>query len=383
MGRGLIIIVFGTMVVFTIVNLNIINSINTATSRSSDFYADVQARNIGNSMVNMLISELSDSNTLRINYFKKKELFGGIAKYKMIDTTLGSENLVKISVVGEYFNREKNVSVYVEVPDSSESSNRLPPFLDYAILGGEKVTLNGKFISVRSSQIETYNTNVHSNKEVTLNGDFMNIEGFVTYTNSVDIDGSNIKIKPISNPDGDPVHHVAPEVDIPNFNPSDYKSIANLVYNGDKSINGNIYLGSKDKPVIIYVGGKLQITGKLYGYGAIIVEGDVEVKGDLIANSPDPNYSKVGIFTKKKFIMNEPKTTVHCTVFAQEEIVIDGEKSVVYGNLISKSKVTLNDSFEEIRYKPISIEVAERFFDMDEDTEEAENSRLAMKYYYE
>ncbi|MFC2084573.1 hypothetical protein ACFLS9_05905 [Bacteroidota bacterium] len=381
MGRGLIIIVFGTMVVFTIMNLNIINSINTATSRSSDFYADVQARDIGNSMVNMLISELSDSNTLRINYFKKKELFGGTAKYKIIDTTLGSENLVKISVVGEYFNSQKNVTAYVEVPDSN-SLKKLPPFLTYAILG-EEVKILGENISVRSSQIETYNTNIHSNKKVTLDGDFMIIEGFVTY-NSVDMNGNFMKIKPVFNPDGDPVHHVAPVVDIPNFNPSDYKAEANLVYIGDKIITGNIYLGSVENPVIIYVGGKLQIQGALYGYGAIIVENDVEVTGDLTANSPDPNYSKVGIFTKGKFIMNDPMLVVHSCVFAQDEIIINGEKSVVYGNLISKTSVTLNNSKIEVRYKPFSEDVADKFFDLlDSEAKIKLASRLEVLYYYE
>ncbi len=379
MGKSLIFWVLGTMTIVSIITLNLNNSLNDSLEMSIDHYSEIQARFITNSIVNMMLTELSDSTTLRYTSTQTKSLFNGSANYTVKDTILASDSLVQIKVTANYLDRTKTTLVYVEIPSGDVVS--LPPFLEYAILGGQEVKLNGDKIKVRHAQHPTFNTDVHSNDKVTLNGSNMTFEGFVTYTNSYTQNGSNFNINPIENPDSLPVHHQKNPITIPTFNASDYLAAADVVYNSDQTLSGNINLGTAANPKIIYVKGKLQISGKVYGYGVFIAEDDVEIKGDLTSNSPDPNYSKVGIFTEKKMILNDEKTTLHSTVYANEEIVINGKMADIWGGVISKSKVTLNNEKITLYYKPLSTDVAGGFWELE--TTGGFSGRLQALHYYE
>lgn len=382
MGKGLILFILGLLPVIGIITIGMNDNVNSAIEQSVEQYADVQARNIANSMINILISDLSDSLELRYTSSSSKSLFGGTATYTMKDTLLGTDSLVQIRAIGNYFDISREAIAYIEIPTEGGTAE-LPPFLNYAICGGDEVTLNGTQINVRHAQHPTYNTDVHSNNKVTLNGDFIGVEGFVTYKNSVDIGGKKIDIDPINNPDGDPVHSKAPAITIPIVKASDYKDIATKTYSGDKTFSGKVYLGTKESPEIIYVKGKIEFQEtKIYGYGVFVSTDEVLIKGDVTSNSPDPNYSKVGIFTEGKTILDDEKITLHSTVVANEEIVINGKWADIWGSLVSKSKVTLNNEKITLYYKPLSAEVADGFWDV-ETTGGKFTGRLSPTYYYQ
>lgn len=247
-------------------------------------------------------------------------------------------------------NSEVNINQSGETEKINHINQIIQPFNSgYAILGGDEVTLNGENISVR--HIDNLNANIHSNNKVILNGKNISVNGFITYNDIIKIDGDNIRIIPDSNPNNLPSHSKAPRVTIPNVNIRDFQSSADVVYNGDKDLRGTIELGTQQNPMIIYVKGKVFISGTINGYGLIVAEDDVEVRGNL-TNSSNSVLSETLIITNKKFIVNKESTVVHASVYSREEAVINDQNALFVGSITSLSKVTLNDNGIEFRYKP-------------------------------
>jgi len=70
---------------FVTMNLIINNRLTTSTETSVGYFSEIKARNIGNTMAEMLLAELADDNDLRVIEPITKELFGGTAKYTIIE----------------------------------------------------------------------------------------------------------------------------------------------------------------------------------------------------------------------------------------------------------------------------------------------------------
>jgi hypothetical protein len=239
----------------------------------------------------------------------------------------------------------------------------LHAFLTYAVIGGEEVTLNGEPIIVRENVNPQLNANVHSNNEVILNGEKIYIKGFVTYNDNIIIDGDDIRITPTINPKNLPQHYQVSSVNIPGIDIKDYKSIADIVYDSDKELSGNINLGSETDPVVIYVGENLYLDNITFnGYGIILVEDEVEVVSDTRTSSPHPDHSKVLIVSGGKFKLNNSSTTLHASVYAKNEININAEDAAIEGSLATLRKNTLNGNNIKLQYKPVHSALAELVF---------------------
>jgi len=239
----------------------------------------------------------------------------------------------------------------------------LPQFLTYSVIGGEEVTLNGSPIWLKESFDPELNSDVHSNENVILNGHQITVEGFVTYVNNIIIDGDNISIAPNFNPNSIPHHYQVPSVEIPHINVEDYKSMADIVYDGDKQLSGNLDLGTQSDPLIIYVSGNLYLDNVVFnGYGIILAEKEVDVVSDVIDSSPDPDHSKLFIITGNKFILNSSSSTLHATVYAKYEININAEHAFIEGSLASLSKNTLNGNGIDLRFKLLYSGLSELIF---------------------
>jgi hypothetical protein len=239
----------------------------------------------------------------------------------------------------------------------------LHAFLTYAVIGGEEVTLNGEPIIVRENVNPQLNANVHSNNEVILNGEKIYVKGFVTYNDNIIIDGDDIRITPNNNPNNNPSHYPVNDIVLPNIEVEDYKSLADIVYNGDKQLSGNINLGSETDPVIIYVGENLYLDNVTFnGYGIILVEDEVEVVSDTRTSSPHPDHSKVLIVSGGKFKLNNSSTTLHASVYAKNEININAEDAAIEGSLATLRKNTLNGNNIKLQYKPVYSALAELVF---------------------
>ena len=165
----------------------------------------------------------------------------------------------------------------------------------------------------------------------------------------------------------------------PDFDADEYKSKADIVYNGDKNLSGTINLGTKDNPKIIYVGGKLYLKGTIHGYGIFIVKEDVEIHGDVIVDPVDPLGSKLGIYTNKKFMINYKDVEVHAQVFAMEDVILNEENLDFYGTITSKKDVVFNGQQVDLFFKPASPYLIDPFWDLPG----CGCSRLAVVYYNE
>jgi hypothetical protein len=379
MGKAILILLLGSMIIMSTLNLTMIDNVNRATDVSVEQFVQKQARLNASSMVNVSISKLSDDYDYRTKS-EPQDLFYGWATTRVLDTIVAGKNLVKIASVGEVQGSTVAVTALVKLPDL------IPPVMQYAILGGEDVTLNGGTpITVGDYLDPTYNANVHSNKDVVLNGDNITIEGFATYAKDITIDGKpgTIKIIPNSNPNGDPAYYKTSAVPIPNVDLKSFLTKPGVIpILKDYPMTGPLILSpDKANPTIIYIKGKLTVTGtvNVSGYGIIISEGDVEMKGNFIHNSVGvPNHSKVLIATGGKFMIGTEKTTIHASVYAKDEIPVNGKNVTVIGNLVSQKKVTLNNQGVVVLYHPISSQVSKTIFG-----EMPPQDRLKVVHWYE
>jgi hypothetical protein len=247
--------------------------------------------------------------------------------------------------------------------DITTQTNNLPKFLTYAVIGGKEVNLNGAPIMVRESTVPTLNANVHSNENVILNGNRITVKGFATYVENFVKNGDNINVSPNSNPNNKPSYYKVPKVNIPSISVSSYKSIADIVYDTDKQLSGNISLGTQSDPYIIYVTGNLYLDNVTFdGYGIVLAEKEIEIVSNVKSSILNPDHSKVLIIGGDKFKMNNSSTTLHAAVYAKNEINLNAEQLYVDGSLATQDKNTLNGDGITVRFKYVYSGLSEIIF---------------------
>ena len=287
----------------------------------------------------------------------------GSANYRVIDTTFAGESLIKLEISADYLNSNQLVEAFVKIETS------LPVFLSKGVLGEDEVTFNGDQLAVKDTNNPTQNADVHSNYLVKLDGSNYLYEGFVTSSGNVSVGGSNINVIPNSNPTGlPPIQEDVPPITIPNFVASTYLAKATYLHNSDWTVPNNISLGTQANPVIHYVKGKAMFnsaTTTITGYGVIIAEQDIEIYGNVKVNSPDPLFSKFGLYTSGKLLVNSANRTVEATIYCQNESVLNNENINIIGSITSKSKVTFNGLKDKLYYKPASDAIVSPFFDVE------------------
>ncbi len=100
------------------VNLNINNSLTEASQTASNYYAEMQARNIANSSAEMLLAKLGDNNSYRVNSATTSNYLGGSSTYRVVDTLYQGDNLVKITVNTSCFGITRRVDVFTKSTES-------------------------------------------------------------------------------------------------------------------------------------------------------------------------------------------------------------------------------------------------------------------------
>ena len=374
MGKAVLIILLSSGIMFSIVSLNTNKILEQATSKAIDYHSQIRARNIANSMVSIALSKLSDDNDYRVSSLVSKNLLGGNVSYTVTDNTFAGEPLIRISTEATYMGMTKKVITYTKT-----NPLKGPPFFDYSILAGKKLSINGSNNTFGDDNNPLWNANSHSNGETIINGQNFLQEGFASYSDGIVVNGLNITFVPNQNPEGDPVHFSAPEVTIPDFKAEDYESDADEVYNGDKTFSGTITMGTKNNPKIIYVDGKLFISGTVIGYGIFIVTSDIEIKGDLVLDTPDPATSKLALYTDEKLIVNVKNIELHAQILAMNKIAIDSEELEFHGSMTSQDDVTINPKNHNFYYKPANPHLISPFWEVTGGS----GGRLAMLYYNE
>lgn len=321
MGNTVIIYLLGTLLLFIIITLNINRGLSGQSESSYNYYGEIQTRNIGNSMVAMLVSQVSDDTNYRVLNKQNKTLLFGQAAYSVRDTFVSPDSLIKISVTASYMNQTKNIIVLLDKPKS-----QLPGAFKFSLISGGNMSLSGG--TNFSPSDPTKNVNLKTNSAFSIGNNNM-VRGFVGYGTT--FSGNENKIQPNDNPENLPVRAVSPNVEIPTFNPDNFKSTATQVYNGDYHLGSSINTGTKSNPSIIYVGGNLSISSgaELRGFIIFIVVGTIVINGGAQFINTDPLVSNFAFYSVGNISVSG-NATVYGQMLSRGSITFSGNSNL-YG----------------------------------------------------
>ena len=357
MGKTVLIYVLGTLSVFVIFNLNINKTLLDESSSSYSYYAETEARNIGNTMVEMLTSELSDSVQFRVTSPATKNFFGGQANYTVIDTVVAPDSMVKISVTATYFGQTKRMISLMKKPGGG---NQVPAAFTYALLSGDDLQMSGN-ATVQDDGNSAWNANVHTNGEMEMSGNAL-IKGFLSYPEEFQQSG-HARVQPNQNPQNLPTNgNIPANVPVPTFNPDNYKSKATQTYSGNFSQNnGTITLGTAANPAIIYVGGDFNLSGNvtISGYGIIVVKGDTQLSGNVTFQTKDPNTSTFSLYGVGDIKMSG-NSDLYGQFLSLSDVQMSGNGSI-HGSITSAGEFQ-NSGNGKILYRPANSKLTSPIF---------------------
>jgi hypothetical protein len=145
LGKLIVIAVLGSFIVFGIVNHNVNSNLNGATDNAVDHYSLTTARNISNSMAEVLFQKIAEDKNFRCPQKIQKNILGGNVSYTVTDVLLDGDSLIKISLESTYSSVKKSATIYVKSPAPSVS-NKVPSGILAAITANNNIDLNGGLI---------------------------------------------------------------------------------------------------------------------------------------------------------------------------------------------------------------------------------------------
>src|ERR1035437_2224436 len=184
MGKAVLIFLLGSMAIFGVITIFNNNNVKSALGTSVNYYSDNQARDIGNSTMQMILSQLADSNSWRTP--GTISFFNGSAPYTIVDTSFAGISLVKVNVYANYRGTPKTITAYFIPPDTS--------YKNYALLTGGDLTTSASSFNVSSSP-SGMNANVLADGNVTMSGT-STVNGFLNYSGTLTLSGTQIITPP-------------------------------------------------------------------------------------------------------------------------------------------------------------------------------------------
>ncbi len=153
MSRFILIIVLGAFITYSITSLTQNKNVTQTTENSVDNYSQTKARNIANSTIQMLMSQVADSSDWRVPNPVTKNIFDGQVTYTVTDTVFEGEDLIKFSVTANVYDGKKKITVYtkplnppvINSPGAFSSNNNILS-LGNIILDGRDHTADGTLI---------------------------------------------------------------------------------------------------------------------------------------------------------------------------------------------------------------------------------------------
>ncbi len=138
MSRFILIIVLGAFITYSITSSTQNKNVTQTTENSVDNYSQTKARNIANSTIQMLMSQVADSSGWRVPNPVTKNIFDGQVTYTVTDTVFEGEDLIKFSVNANVFGTTKQVTAY-----TIKLSPFIPESFKGAITANSSVLANG------------------------------------------------------------------------------------------------------------------------------------------------------------------------------------------------------------------------------------------------
>jgi len=174
-GKGLLIIILGSVITLATVNMSLLRTSNAGMDNAFDYYEHMQARNMGNSMVNFLLSRVADSSAYRNSDGEKQSFSWGELDYRVIDTAwTEGDTLVLVEVEIDYNGIPKTISSFsrTTLPDGW-----VPPFVRAAWTANADLnnTISDMYIDGRNHDL---------NGNIVPNSGTMGVSSSVAFTNA-------------------------------------------------------------------------------------------------------------------------------------------------------------------------------------------------------
>lgn len=356
MGKMLLIVVVGAGLIFSVISLNINTSSGSMIVNSAEEFENVMANNYSAAGIEFGIKSLSDDTTW--TGINNKALNNGGFSVTVQNTSAryyGGQNagLTKgrlITSIGTFGGSTDTIRVVVQLPEA-EGSSAAPPFLDYAVFTGNNLTMNGN-VTITDDNNNNWNANIHTNADFQMNGN-NTINGFLTYVNNAHSNPAwkINNISPNVNPNNDPAYKKISTIDLPDYDPDDYKHLATQTYNNNVNLSGNRSLGTKENPEIIYVNGDLSLSGNITGYGMFLVKGNININGNVSVLSLDPKGNNLGLYVKGDVNING-NVNVKAQIYSNSNANLSGNVKI-YGGVTTKGTVNFNGNVG-IYYRPVT-----------------------------
>ncbi len=229
-----------------------------------------------------------------------------------------------------------------------------PKFMQYAIATDSDIAFKGNIdVLITGENPDLLNANVHTNGSLEVSGGAVDINGFGSYASGASGTHLDTAFDPNYNPSGMPTHTGADPVPIPGFGDVDYLNAVDAFGNpmvdnattGITSLSGNYdFGGTREDPYVWHITGDLEIAGNttIDGYVHLIVDGDVKVKGDLLAGESgyEGTESSIAVTTSGAFRLTGSQT-VEGQIFAGGEFATAKGTPTVRGSITALGPVTL------------------------------------------
>jgi len=150
MGKAILILILGSIVLFGIVNMNTNRYLNNDTDNSVGFYAEARAKSIACSMTQMILSQIADSMGYNTSSSKTASLLGGTAEYSVTKVFFAEDSLKRIYVKASFLGREHEVITYCS------PGGWKPPFIRGAWTANANLnkTISDMFIDGRDYKLD-------------------------------------------------------------------------------------------------------------------------------------------------------------------------------------------------------------------------------------
>jgi hypothetical protein len=274
MGKTALILILGLSVSLQFLKNSLYQKPLEAVETVGSYYSKSTSKNVAHSAMNDYLRKLYQNKNLRGTFTESNKYLEGSVDTVSISSssaTTTNGDSISVSVVAHYGGHSSRIEVTV-----LGSSFTIPPITSALAYTGDnsEIDVNGAFI------IDGRNHDIDGN----LSNSCVNLPGVAvkTGTDSVDIEDNQLKKKDKKRIKGigpDPSIHVRETVD-----PSTYSSFIESVADCTLQTGtyaGKITFGNEGSPVIVYGSGDIHFSGRVAGYGIILVDGTIRLTGNF------------------------------------------------------------------------------------------------------
>lgn len=282
MGKAVLLIAIGMSLIITVLIINLNANTNNGVDSTVNSYNTTKARLIANSGIEVYLEKIRRDKTLKGNFYNNSLMDGDYDIY-----IYGNDSLLTIKSVAHF-------------EDASHTS--------VAYAKRDKITIPDVNSSV---YVSSSNISLNLNGNMDINGNDHDINGSLvpgTPLPGIAVDQpsdsayiiDNLKTKITNAIQGD---GGAPSVSVATDS-TDWMSIAeNYIFAADITLPTGTYsdgtvLGTATDPKITYAEGNVNFTGSAYGYGIMVVNGDIALSGNFTFHGIVIAYGNSTITTK-------------------------------------------------------------------------------------